>query len=330
MRTFLSSLALIVSAQAGAADCTGASLLTSLSDQAQATLLERADATLYGTGKHWELTRGADTIKLVGTVHIYDPRLDAIRDALLPTLSQSDVLLTEVTPAEETALLRALTEDRSIAFITEGPTLIEQLPQEQWARIADALAARQVPGFMGAQMQPWYLTLTLGLPPCALASMARGERGLDHMFMQQAQSQGIPNVALEDWQTPIDLMREGTDAEHLDMLDLTLAMDVYSGPATATLLDLYFAGNIAQIWELQRASLELLPVETDDAIRMLEELEDALLIQRNLNWMSVIEDQAARHDDIFIAVGAAHLPGENGLISLLVGDGWSAAQVSSP
>jgi uncharacterized protein len=48
---------------------------------------------------------------------------------------------------------------------------------------------------------------------------------------------------------------------------------------------------------------------------------DQLLDARNMNWISPIEEMAAR-ESVFIAVGAGHLPGPNGVISLLRKQGY--------
>ena len=65
----------------------------------------------------------------------------------------------------------------------------------------------------------------------------------------------------------------------------------------------------------------------EDAADLLNEqlagLEDVLLIQRNRNWIDVIAQAAAQHDDIFIGFGAAHLFGTDGVLQLLANEGWT-------
>jgi uncharacterized protein YbaP (TraB family) len=46
------------------------------------------------------------------------------------------------------------------------------------------------------------------------------------------------------------------------------------------------------------------------------------LIDRNRNWIPVIEAAALKHDRIVVAIGAAHLPGEVGVLRLLEREGW--------
>ena len=48
---------------------------------------------------------------------------------------------------------------------------------------------------------------------------------------------------------------------------------------------------------------------------------DKLLDERNFNWISKIEEMAAR-ECVFIAVGAGHLPGPNGVVELLRKQGY--------
>lgn len=56
--------------------------------------------------------------------------------------------------------------------------------------------------------------------------------------------------------------------------------------------------------------------------------DKCLLDDRNIKWMPKIRKNLDQNKVIFIAVGARHLYGENGLISLLKADGFSVERVS--
>jgi len=47
-------------------------------------------------------------------------------------------------------------------------------------------------------------------------------------------------------------------------------------------------------------------------------LHDAILVQRNLNWIDRIVDYLDDDEDYLIVVGAAHLVGDDGVIELLL------------
>ncbi len=59
----------------------------------------------------------------------------------------------------------------------------------------------------------------------------------------------------------------------------------------------------------------------------IKEYEDDLLIKRNKNWIPKIEENIKKESS-FIAVGAAHLPGETGLIKLLEIKGYKIKAVN--
>jgi len=57
------------------------------------------------------------------------------------------------------------------------------------------------------------------------------------------------------------------------------------------------------------------------------ELYNSLLVQRNLNWMPIIESMFLDADTEFVLVGAAHLVGEDGLLSMLRKKGYEVQQL---
>ena len=64
--------------------------------------------------------------------------------------------------------------------------------------------------------------------------------------------------------------------------------------------------------------------EESDAI---PEFNHNFLVVRNKNWIPVIEKNISSNS-FFIAVGAAHLPGENGVIQLLRSKGYSVEPIN--
>jgi len=47
------------------------------------------------------------------------------------------------------------------------------------------------------------------------------------------------------------------------------------------------------------------------------ELYERIIVQRNRNWVPLVEEIVAGEGVAFVAVGSGHMPGENGLIALL-------------
>ena len=328
---FLRASALAIFAFLGlpaAAQCVGSSYLDGLSASQQNALETAATALPYREGTLWTATRDDKTMTIGGTMHIYDPRLEPLYNEVRDEVAQADLILLEATPAEEAELQEMIVTDPDLLFITEGPTLPELLDDETWALIADAATQRGIPGFMAAKMQPWYLSIVLSIPPCATQDMLSGNLGLDHMITEGAQNAGVPMQALEPVTTLFELFEGNPMDEQIDMLMVNLSAPETQQRMFVSRLDSYFAQDVGTLWEMSRIAMAEVPgVDLAAAEQMFAQLEDALLIQRNRNWMPVIAEAAATHDDLVVAVGAAHLIGDFGILWFLEQDGWALERI---
>ena len=152
----------------------------------------------YPTGNLWTATKGDATVTVVGTIHIPDPRLSAIVERVRPALESADLLIMEASAEDEKGLHTLVAEKPGMFFITEGPTMIDLLGESDWASVADRLSARGIPAFFAAKFQPWYLSMTLAIPPCAMKAMQSGRKGLDRQLEVIAVAQGTRVATLDD------------------------------------------------------------------------------------------------------------------------------------
>ena len=320
------ALFLTLSTGAAQAACTGPSLIDRFSPEQQARLDQAIAGTPYAEGLFWTATRGDRVLTLVGTMHLYDERHLPLSDRLATRVAEQDLLLVEATGAEEAALQDAMLRQPELVFITEGPTLPEMLDEATWQALIDAMRARGMPPVIGSRMQPWFLMMTLSMPPCAMDDVLNGRTGLDHMLIDLADGFGTPVAALEPWDTLFTLMSTSTQQEQIDLLRTGLMDEAMQEELFVAMLDGYFAGRVAEVWEVSRIALDFMPlmdpVAAAAAFRM---TEDLLLEARNRAWIDVIEDAAARDDRIMVAVGAAHMPGDHGVLNLLAQNGWTIA-----
>ncbi|MEL6596708.1 MAG: TraB/GumN family protein [Pseudomonadota bacterium] len=321
-------LALICLGGPAFARCDGASVLDRLSDADRMELDASIAATPYPEGLFWQATKGGKTLHLIGTMHVYDPRLEPILAHIAPLIPDADLILLETTKAAEAQLQADLASKPDLLFITDGPTLPDLLPEAVWQTLADQARARQIPAFMAAKFQPWYLALMLGVPPCAMEGMVTGQRGLDHMIMDRAETVGTPTQALEPYDTLFTLFgSESMDAQ-IEMLQATIAMNREADALFATLLDLYFTQQHVKAWQFSRLAARDMPgAQLDEIDIMFAEMEEVLLTRRNLKWMPVIAEAVNAHDTLLIGMGAAHLGGETGVLNLLAQEGYTLTQL---
>ncbi len=318
----LSLLALPATAQ-----CVGENLLETMSATDRATLDAAVASNPYPEGNLWLATKGNSTIHILGTMHLNDPRLDPYLEPFWEIADNADLILLEGTRETLDKLKQQMIKDPAVMFITDGPTLPERLPEDEWQTLTKELSIRGIPAFMASKMQPWYVSMMLSIPPCALAGMAE-QNGVDYRILDYADSHNIPTRALEPYDTVFSLFGDDTPEKELDGIRIAMAGAKTGDAMISTLIETYLSGQHRAIWELNRYQMRhdsgLSQAEAD---KLVTEMEGPMLNDRNANWIKVILPAAAEADNIIVAVGAAHLSGEKGVLYLLEQSGYTLTRV---
>ena len=301
--------------------CGTRDLITELNAEDRARLDALVAPHAYPEGNLWKAAKGDKTVTVVGTIHIPDPRLAPIVDGLRDTVANADLLILEATAEDEAGLASLAAEKPEMFFITEGPTLIDILGEEEWAKVNERLAALGIPGFLAAKFQPWYLSLTLAIPPCALSVIQSGEKGLDRQLEDIANASGVPLAALDDTEAVLMLFANEPIEDQLDGLRITLETQADGDAASSTLIQAYFEGRVRESWEFGRIQVEQAGIENGH--ELFEEVNQSLLIGRNEDWEPKMNDLIEGKQDVVIAVGAAHLSGESGVLKALERAGYA-------
>lgn len=310
-----------------AAQCVGQDLVKALPEAERSALLEQSHAVPYGQGNLWKATKDGQDITLVGTYHMDDARHAATLAQLAPALTRAKTLLVEAGPAEMSALKTRIGAEPELMVITEGPTLPEQFEPEVWAKLAAAMEARGVPGFMAAKMQPWYLSMMLSVPPCALTTMGE-DRGLDAQVMEAATARGLSIKALEPYDTIFGIFGALSDEDQRAMITASLALEDRSEDLSVTMAEAYFAEEPRLIWEFSRAQALTLEGYTPERVEHeFAVMEEAMMVRRNRAWIPVLT-KAAEDGPVLAAFGALHLSGQDGVLALLEAEGFAIERLA--
>lgn len=312
----LSSIAATILAVSSALanPCGGADLFQSLSQAETDRIETRVAATPFPRGNLWRATKGGDSAVVVGTLHIPDPRLSDIVARVVEPLFEADALILEATAADELRVAGLTASEPELFFVIEGPSLVDQLGPDDWAIAAQRFQDVGVPPFIGANFRPWYAGLVLSMPGCVASLVASDNPGLDRRLEMLAEAEDIPVLAIEDAVEVLDILIGESDAETLEHLRFSLQSEMSGGEMTSTMIEAYFDGRSAAAWELGRLMAEReLPGEGG---ALFDEMSQAILIERNRAWEADLPALISGRD-VVIAVGAAHLPGETGVLRAL-------------
>jgi len=310
-----------------AADCVGQDLIATMAESERVDLLARSHAVPFAQGNFWRAKKDGQDITLIGTYHIDDPRHGATLARLVPAFDRAKTVLVEAGPEEMSALKARLGREPSLMVITKGPTLPEQLSPELWEQLSTAMAARGVPGFVAAKMQPWYLSMILSIPPCALQAMGE-DRGLDAMIMEEAAARDLPIKALEPYDTIFGIFDALSPADQLSMITASLALEDRSEDLSITMSEAYFAEEPRLIWDFNQDQALTVPGASPEQVaHEFAVMEEAMMTRRNRAWIPVLT-AAAKQGPVLAAFGALHLSGQDGVLALLESEGFTVERLS--
>lgn len=316
-------------------------LLVCLAPLAQARCVEKLDilpqvlselrATAaqvpFHRGNLWQVQKGSVTSYIFGTMHLYDPRHQASLERLKPLIASSEQVLVEITQESAAEMKTLLGTNPGLYSITEGPSLMDRLGPDAWAKLTQRLEGRGIPPFMAAKLQPWFLGFSMMLPKCALEDLQAKRFGIDKNIEAAAKSLEKPVHSLDDIGDLLAYFSKDPLPQQVDEMRWSLMLDLPEDPTTSGITGFYFKEEAQMAWAYTMHYFDTLAatVPATDAAKLhglTTELMEDLIIGRNQQWMETLVPQLARTPS-FVAVGALHLPGEDGVLRLLEKEGFS-------
>ena len=171
-------------------------------------------------------------------------------------------------------------------------------------------------------MKPWVIAAMVAVPACELTRKAAGAPVLDARLAKDALASGKEIAGLETVADQLGAMASLPMDFHIQGLVDTLKLGDRIDDINETMVALYLEGRTGAIWPFVRA---VLPSE-GDADAGFAAFEERMVTARN----RTMADRAApilNEGDAFVAVGALHLPGSDGLVALLRDKGFSVTAV---
>lgn len=320
LRMLLIGLALLVASTAHAR-CTGTDLRELLTPSGAQRLERELKSVPFANGNHWIATKGNRKIHVIGTQHTGDSRMRGIIRTLRPFIEQADVVLLEVSTRELKRLDDVLRQDPSIVMIPPGPGLPELMDAEDWSMLSLRMKDQGIDTRVLARMQPWFVSMNLSGSGCGGRGLF-SHSGLDDRIERIAIRNRIPVGSLETVGDGMRALSGQPMRDQLRMLELDLKSQLNVDDQVVTLANAYFEEDLAAAMLIQRWTLYSdLNIPRREVERLLIQYENRILEDRNYRWMPII--QRTKAETLFVAVGAAHLPGRTGLLRLLEKQGYS-------
>ncbi|WP_141734708.1 TraB/GumN family protein [Oligoflexus tunisiensis] len=262
-------------------------------------------------GLIWEATRGQQVVTLVGTMHV-GVRPDEIPKGLWTRLEAADTVVTEVDLAGMNGALV-----RRFLILPEGQNLKTMLGAADWLRFRSTVQEAFPQSTEGQlqRMTPLAACSNLMLAEAQLAQKAEAQAGeaQPNMHDQVSMDQYIIEVSREKKKT---LKTFETLEEQFTFLDKVFTIDQLREMLAESSENRQYYTQLAKSFKAGDSAT------IDGMIAMMPaQLRETLLDQRNESWGRKMPSVLGPHNT-FIAVGAAHLGGSKGLLSILEAQGF--------
>ncbi len=251
----------------------------------------------------WVIKDADSTLYLFGTVHMLRPttgwgtaRVDAAFDS-------ADTLVLEISNPDDQAALVPLVMQHGMSPATPLSSLLtgEELADLDAAAKTIGLSAAQIDAF-----RPWLAALTLGVAPLTKAGYDPAS-GVELILKARAEAAGKPVTGFETVDEQIRILAGFPQEDQLAFLRSTLESFDNATVELDRLVASWSAGDVEAI-----ESIGVQPMREGS-----EEVYQALLVRRNTNWANQIETMLEGSGTAFIAVGAAHLAGDDSVQEIL-------------
>lgn len=251
----------------------------------------------------WVIRDADSTLYLFGSVHVLRPetpwgtaRVDAAFDS-------ADRVILEISNPDDQAAIQPLIQQYGISPARPLSSLLTP------AEIAQLDAAAGTIGATAAQLdplRPWLVGLSLSIAPLVKAGYDP-QSGVELILKARAEAAGKPVSGLETIDRQVSILAGLSEETQLAFLRATLDEVENATAELDALVDAWATGDVASI---ERLGVDKMRDQS-------EEIYQALLVRRNTDWAGQIQTLLEGSGTVFIAVGSAHLAGDDSVQSIL-------------
>ena len=275
---------------------------------AHAVSFAQSGTARFDRGLLWKIEKpGQPAGYLFGTVHIPDERLLDFSPAVLGALKAAEQVATEI--AMDMPNLQKL----MLAMVyTDGRTLESVAGKQLYGELTVLMAKLGIPENVAQYMKPWAAMTMLIVPP------RRDVVPMDMVIYIASGQAGKKQAALETIEEQVEIFESESVEHQLLMLRDVVGNIDKVGALTQKMLRAYMDRNLGELSVLS-ANEDL--SSTEEMRSLNRKLKERMIERRNVLMADRIEP-LLRGATTFVAVGALHLPGANGLLQLLERRGY--------
>jgi len=278
----------------------------------------------HGAGLLWQVDKtGQEPSFIFGTMHVSDREIRDVAAPVEEAFARATQAAFELV-SEEDRKKEELKLFVEAAVLSGKETLAELLDDETYAQLLRIAADRRPSRvYLGkihlSRFKPWFAMMVVSGFDDGPRSVSPFSLSLDDWLEDRAKKEGKRVVGLETVDEQLAVFNGMTLGDQVALLKERLDdYDNWYGYRTSK--ELYLSGDTAMFYGILQRQLDRL--EPGVAARFAERFlngRNRIMVERALPLME--------KGSTFVAVGALHLPGEEGLLSLLEQEGYTVTRL---
>jgi uncharacterized protein YbaP (TraB family) len=261
----------------------------------------------------WKVQRGERVLYLAGSVHALTADVYPLDAAYQRAFDASDTLVEEL-DLSQFNLMSAAPSLFARGMYTNGRTFTQAVSKDTIALVEKHLQGTPFTIELIQSMKPWMVMLMITAMQVQQAGLD-ANLGLDKHFFDRATAAGKTVIGLETADSQIERFDTLPEAVQEQLLRTSLSGLDTAQKELSTIVGAWRNGDARTLERTLLSGFKEHPAAYD-----------ALLVERNRNWMPQLEKCLARTRPCFVVVGAAHLIGPDGLLRMLEQKGYRLEQ----
>lgn len=251
----------------------------------------------------WVVKGPHSTVYLFGTVHALQPDHPWQSAKIEAAIKESGTLWLEIPDIDDPASMQPL-----ILQLGMDPahSLSSRLTPDQVAKLNKAAASLPGGEALLEPMKPWLAGMMLSLAPVLQAGYDPNS-GVEFALKPEFTKANKPVKGFETAEQQIHYFADMSDKAQLDFLSSELDDADTAADKLKEMIAAWYAGDLAKLDELNNA----------DFRDKYPDLFQILVVKRNKNFTTQIQEMLKGDGVSFVAVGAGHLVGKDGVPAML-------------
>jgi uncharacterized protein YbaP (TraB family) len=262
----------------------------------------------------WQVDGENNTIYLLGSIHMLRAQDHPLPPAIYAAYDDAEMLIMELdmddlNPVDSQAL------SNELGLIQDGRTLSDLMGEALYAEAEQLAVAAQIPLALLANAEPWFAAMNVEI----MLLMRMGfnpSLGVESALLEKAQADGKEILGFETIRQQLEFLDGLSPEAQREMLIQALADGADMREMMDGMIEAWRNGDVAYLEKNLLADMQDYP-----------ELNQTIVVDRNVNWTNEIEDMLDDEIDYLIVVGTLHLVGEDGVPQLLEARGHEVTQL---